>query len=161
MSLQKHSFWFLVVIAAILAGIWAWWTKPWVPAYSDLADGAVVEAELGEQPITIEVVKTPQSITQGLSDRSSIGSDGMLFILDRTQFPSFWMRRMLFDLDLIWLLDNQVVEITRQVPHPAPGTPESELPLYRPSVPVNQVLEVPAGTAEALGITVGDQLEIK
>lgn len=151
-----------VVLLVVIVGWWrqyAHWQIP-VP-FRQLEDGQIVQAQLKGQELAIEVVSSPESIAQGLSGRSQIGSDGMLFVFDRTGFPVFWMKDMLFDLDFVWLQDYKVVAITHTVPHPQPGTPETELPTYPAPAPANQVLEINAGSARAWDIAVGDQLEIK
>lgn len=109
----------------------------------------------------VEVMTTPEQLTQGLSGREKLGSDGMLFILPSTDKPEFWMKEMQFALDMIWLRDGEVVEITPNVPFPSPGTKLSDLPFYSPSQTANMVLEVEAGKAQAWGIIPGARLEIK
>lgn len=113
---------------------------------------------LGGQDLQVEVVNTPASISQGLSGRDQIGSDGMLFFLPQTAIPTFWMKEMQFDLDMVWLKNYQVVDITRDVPHPDSKTPLAELPIFSPASPANLVLEVKAGQAETRQIKVGDKL---
>ncbi len=122
--------------------------------FGDTANNAPISS-----PITVEVVNTPASITQGLSGRDEIGATGMLFIFNHAQKPSFWMREMKFDLDLIWISHNQVVEITPDVPAPQPNTPLTALPLYQPQQEVELVLEVPAGKAAEMGVQPGDQVK--
>jgi uncharacterized membrane protein (UPF0127 family) len=115
-----------------------------------------------QKGLIFEVVNTDQSIRQGLSGRETIGSDGMLFIFSQKYRQNFWMKEMLFDLDLVWLSDLQVVEITRNVPKPPqPSTPESQLPNYAPQTPINMVLELPAGEAKKMKLQVGDTFILK
>lgn len=103
--------------------------------------------------IPVEVMRTPQQITQGLSGRSSLGpAKGMLFLLPSKQTPSFWMKDMKFPLDLIWIDNGRIIAVTHNVPAPSPGTPESSLPMYKPSAPVTAVLEVMSGAADELGL---------
>lgn len=103
--------------------------------------------------LAVEVMRTPEQIAQGLSGRDQMApAQGMLFLLPSKQQPSFWMKEMRFALDLIWLDNGKIVEVIPNVPPPTPGTPDSELPKYTPSVPVTAVLEVPAGTAGELGL---------
>lgn len=115
---------------------------------------------LAGKPLSVEVVTSAASIELGLSGRSSIGSDGMLFILPLRQTPSFWMKEMQFDLDMVWIDGTKVVGVTRNVPAPDARTPLSELPLYRPPTPVTAVLELPAGVAEQLAIESGDTVTV-
>jgi uncharacterized membrane protein (UPF0127 family) len=104
--------------------------------------------------LTVEVVNSSESIIQGLSGRSEIGADGMLFVFPQPHKPTFWMKDMQFDLDLVWLRDGEVIEVTSAVP--APATPESALPLYSPqNQQINMVLEVRAGDAATFGLQQG------
>jgi uncharacterized membrane protein (UPF0127 family) len=128
-------------------------------AVETFQDRQKVTIQLATRSATVEVVNSIASITQGLSGRPEIGSEGMLFILGQTRVPIFWMKDMKFDLDMVWFKDQQVVDITRMVPKPSPGTPDSKLPLIQPNQPADMVLELPAGTAENWGIQVGDSLD--
>lgn len=111
--------------------------------------------------ITVEVVTTPESIQRGLSGRTEIGSDGMLFIFPQISQQVFWMKEMNFDLDMIWIADGKVVGITPNVPKPAsPDLGPSQLQRYASPTGVNMVLEVPAGTAKQWQLQVGDALEL-
>ena len=121
-------------------------------------DRQVVRLQAGDQTIQVEVVTEPASIELGLSGRSEIGQQGMLFIFQRQLVPSFWMKEMQFDLDLVWIDGSQVIGITDRVPAPSPETPLDQLPLYRPPAPVSAVLEVPAGDAARFGLQVGTEL---
>lgn len=128
---------------------------------TDFADHQIIHAVLNTTPLRIEVVNTSASITQGLSDRTQIGGDGMLFFLREEGIPTFWMKHMHFPLDLIWLNQNRIVDITRNAPEPLVTTPERELPVYSPISPSNMVLEVPGGMSEKWHIKKGDALEIQ
>jgi len=110
----------------------------------------------------VEIVSTKEAITQGLSGRESLPADqGMLFDLgyDNT-YPTFWMVGMNFDLDMLWIKDDTIVDITKNALAPAPGTLESQLPIYRPSVTAGQILEVNAGFVDEHQLKVGDTIEI-
>ena len=119
----------------------------------------LVTAQLGDsQKLQLEVVNTPQSIEQGLSGRDEIGADGMLFVFDQAQTPRFWMKEMKFDLDLIWIKELKIVEVSENVLAPNLNTPLNQLPTYGPSQPVDMVLEVEAGRVQEWGLEVGDEL---
>ncbi len=118
-------------------------------------DRGTVALRVGENVQQVEVVKTTDSITLGLSGRSEIGADGMLFVFQQAMMPRFWMKEMQFPLDIIWISSGKVVDITEQVPAPDPNTPLDELPTFAPRAPVEWVLEVPAGTAEKNSWKVG------
>lgn len=135
-------------------------SMPAVSPQPSLEDHQQVTVEVGDKKLRVEVVTHPDSITQGLSERSEIGSDGMLFLLPTQRQAHFWMKQMKFDLDLIWIKDGQVVGITANVPHPSATTPDHQLPNYPSPGEVAAVLEVPAGQAQQLGIVVGDTVTL-
>ena len=84
---------------------------------------------------------------------------GMLFVYQAATNLVFWMRGMQFPLDFIWIgEDCTVVGITVNARPPAPGTPDSALPIYRSGGPVAYNLEINAGEAEEFGIRVGDEV---
>jgi uncharacterized membrane protein (UPF0127 family) len=109
-------------------------------------------------PLTVEVVSNPARIARGLSGRSEIGSDGMLFVFPAAGEYQFWMKEMLFALDIIWIRDGRVTGIEANVPFPDPATPLNKLPRYSPPGLVDMVLEVPAGFAARQGIEVGSEV---
>ena len=118
-------------------------------------DRSIVSLQIADQPFSVEVVNSAESITLGLSGRSEIGHDGMLFVLPRRQVASFWMKDMLFDLDLVWIDGDTIVGVTANVPAPESGMPLTQLPSYSSTVPVTHVLEIPAGTAQEKGWSAG------
>lgn len=131
----------LLILATLGFGYWAY-TQ--VQA-NQLQDGAMVQLQVGQTMLNVEVAASPESITQGLSGREAIGSDGLLFVLPTRTVPAFWMKDMQFNLDLVWIDQGQIVGITRDVP--APENASQPLPTYQPEQPVEWVLEVVAGTA--------------
>lgn len=106
-------------------------------------------------PLILELSKTAKQWEQGLSNRSDLGDvDGMLFIFPRYHVPIFWMKNMQFPIDMIWISDGRVVDITSN----APVATSDKLPTYSPRTPINMVLETRAGWAEQNNITIGDNL---
>jgi len=149
-----------VMVLLAYAGMGAWTSRGRLSVYlRSLPDHSMLTARLAGQDLRLEVVNTQASIGQGLSDRQEIGSDGMLFALPARGTYPFWMPRMYFDLDIVWLDDGKVVDISPRVPA-QPGVPLTNLPLYTSEKPVNMVLEIAAGRVEAWNVRVGDELEI-
>ncbi|MEE2665492.1 MAG: DUF192 domain-containing protein [Myxococcota bacterium] len=111
--------------------------------------------------VSVELARTPAEQVQGLSDRRELAwGQGMLFQYPRASFQRFWMKRMHFAIDMVWIRDGQLVEISHRVPLPAPGTPDSRLPTYGARELIDSVLEVPAGFAQAHGWRRGDRVEL-
>lgn len=125
-----------------------------------ISDHSQVEINLGDQQLSVEVVNTPESIVQGLSGRTEMGSHGMLFVLPEKGQPQFWMKEMRFDLDLVWIADSQIVEITGRVPKPESQILPGQLPRYLPQESVDMVLEIEAGQADDWQLQVGDDLTL-
>ncbi len=123
------------------------------------APGQTTVVRINGRTIPVELADTFDERSQGLSDRRSLESDsGMLFVFDEVEPVSFWMRRMHFALDIIWIRDGKIVGIERNVPPPAPNTDEDDLPLYESNEAVSHVLEINAGEAE--GLNIGDSIEV-
>ncbi len=113
---------------------------------------------IGDAVFPAELAVTSPERTKGLSDRDGLEpGTGMLFIFENREVSSFWMRKMLFSVDFVWISEDcRVVEITADVPFPKPETPTSSLPSYRSSAPAAYNFEINAGEAAELGIRVGD-----
>lgn len=112
-------------------------------------------ATLGGLELVLELAQTPKQWEVGLSNRSDLGPiDGMLFLFNHHHIPVFWMKNMQFPIDIIWISDGEVVEITPNVPI----STTDKLPTYSPRVPINMVLETRAGWATENNIQIGDQL---
>lgn len=108
--------------------------------------------------LSVEIAKTEAEIHQGLSGRGTIGSDGMLFYIDPPQMVTFWMKKMLFPIDIIWIQDGRITGIERTISIPVDQN-TALLPYSPPSI-VSHALEVPAGLASEYGIAVGDAVTI-
>lgn len=134
-----------LVLLLIGIGVWLMQAKSSTQTLSELPDRSIIDWQLEGQPLTVEVVNTPTSITQGLSGRKELATDGMLFVLPEPIEASFWMKDMYFPIDIIWIADEKVVGIERNVQPPTPGTPTEELELFTAPEPVEMVLETNPG----------------
>ncbi len=105
--------------------------------------------------LTVEIAETPYAHERGLSGRASLAADhGMLFLFSESDVYPFWMQDMRFPLDIIWLQDNTVVDV---VTLPAP-TSSADIPRAIPRAAANMVLEIPAGAAKELDISIGTKI---
>ena len=114
-----------------------------------------------EVAFPVELAVTSDQRAQGLSGRVFLDSGtGMLFVFEVESRLRFWMKDMEFPLDMVWIdADCQVVDISVNVPAPAPGTSLGDLPRYSPSTPAMYVLEINGGEAEWLGLRAGDPVK--
>ena len=113
------------------------------------------------QGVTIqaEVADTTEKRAHGLMFRDSLPKDrGMLFTFPESQEWSFWMKNTRIPLDILWLdKDKKIVHVERNVP----GCTRTDdgCPNYQPNDPALYVLELAAGTAEALKLQRGVKLQ--
>lgn len=114
---------------------------------------------LKNQPLTVQVARTPEQWYRGLGGRETMGTDGMLFFFSRADEHAMVMRDMQFPIDIVWLAKGVVVDIAPSVSI-QPGVPEAELFVYQPRVPATMVLELPAGWTEDHNLVIGDRLEV-
>ena len=108
--------------------------------------------ELRGQTIHIAVADTETARQQGLSGRAGLAPDeGMLFVFPEDGEHAFWMKDMLFSIDILWLsADGKVVYMAENV------SPDTYPQSFRPDVPARYVLELPAGYAKEYNVIIGD-----
>lgn len=119
------------------------------------------QLQIGGQTLNVEIASNSQDIQTGLSGRALMRNDqGMLFDFRNFQNrrPGFWMKEMKFNLDFIWINQNKIVGITKNVP--APKTQSEHLDIYYPPANVDMVLEVNAGRSDSYKINIGDAIKL-
>lgn len=109
-------------------------------------DTSVPQAvRLGEKTYALEIADTAIERAEGLGGRDSLCvACGMLFVFEKPGRYAFWMKDMRFPLDIVWLLGDRVVFVARGVRPDFSGT-------INPGVSADRVLELRAGTTEAVG----------
>ncbi len=110
---------------------------------------------VGGVDLLVDIADEPDEQTQGLSDRDMMAENkGMLFVFPEPLIPGFWMKDMLFSLDMLWIdSDLKVIAITKNI------SPDTYPNIFRPPFPVLYVLEVNAGWSDRNNIKVGDKIE--
>lgn len=115
---------------------------------------------IGEHTFNVEIVRDSKDQQIGLTKYNSIKEDqGMLFLFERPDRYSFWMKSMKFPIDMIFIRNETVVFIAPEVQ--APKQDEENPPVYQPTVPADKVLEIQSGLAEKNNIKTGDKVEIE
>jgi uncharacterized protein len=102
------------------------------------------------------VSDTDELRTKGLSGRKSLrGDEVMLFIFDRPDRVGFWMKDMLFSIDIVWVDENsKIISLEKNV------SPETFPKVFYPKAPALYVLEFAAGTIDHLGVQEGDMISL-
>lgn len=109
--------------------------------------------------IEVELAATYEEQLKGLSNRTSLDEgSGMLFVFKRRDSYPFWMKGMLFPLDIVWIDESGVVVDLFENAIPCNGP--VCIAIY-PEASAKYVLELNAGTIKRIGFGVGDKLEIR
>lgn len=121
----------------------------------------LVPFTIGRTQMSVWISDTPQKLSQGLSGKSSLPDDvGMLFIFPKQDIrPTFWMKDMYFDIEIIWINDGKISQIT-SASAPESSTPDQYLKLYVPADPIDMVLEVNTGFSQKYNIKPGDRIKV-
>jgi uncharacterized membrane protein (UPF0127 family) len=104
--------------------------------------------------IEIEIADVESERTIGLMHRRSMpDTQGMLFIFEREEPRSFWMRNTLIGLDILYIkADGEIESIAKYcVPKSEKSIPSRGPALY--------VLELIEGFCDIHGVAVGDRIE--
>ncbi len=113
----------------------------------------VIESASGRHSFTVEMAVTSAQRKRGLMFRKELPADaGMLFVYGRERRIEMWMKNTFLSLDMLFLdRAGQVRRIARN------AKPFSRA-IISSLEPALAVLEVPAGTADRLGIVPGDKV---
>lgn len=146
----------LAIVVVVITGAYAWFSQSRNFADADLEVRNQDHKTLSVAgvPLSVLVADTAPSRERGLSGKESLDPDeGMLFVFDAPDTVSFWMKDMLFPIDIIWIgADMHVVDTTE---HLSPSTYPST---FSPRAPAQYVLEVREGWVAAHGIAAGSSV---
>ena len=121
--------------------------------------GKKATAQINGQKINLLLTKSENERQKGLSGRKNLDQNqGMLFIFDKPDRYGFWMKGMLFPIDIIYINGSKVVYVVRSAPS---SVQVPNLTIYRPDAPANYVLELNAGSADKLKIQSGTKVILK
>ena len=112
-----------------------------------------IRSGTGLHVFRVEIADTPEARATGLMFRREMAADaGMLFEFHALEPVAFWMKNTELPLDMLFIdRGGRIVRIHERA---EPGS----LDVIESRVPVWAVLELNGGTAERLGIRVGDRV---
>lgn len=112
-------------------------------------------AQIGQKTFILERSFTDESRQIGLSNRPFMEENkGMIFEFENKSIYDFWMKEMLFPIDIIFVDNNVVTDIYKSVkPEDFPNT-------YSNTRPANFVIELNSGETEKIKIKVGEKIKI-
>lgn len=141
----------LIALAVGIALFVFWDNRTKLPPVAALDTISKSTVTIGGTTIFVTIADTAALREQGLSGHPGLKSDeGMLFLFEHAgQYP-FWMKGMLFPIDIIWIsTDWKIVTIAKAI------TPETYPEAFFPEDPAQYVLEVPAGFSTQHNLSVG------
>ena len=115
---------------------------------------SIARADSSPVEITVEIARTDEERTQGLMHRKKLpDGEGMIFIFDRDQQLSFWMKNTVIPLSIAFIAsDGRIIEIRDMRP--------LDLNTVKSSRSVRYALEAPQGWFDRAGIKAGDVINI-
>jgi len=116
-------------------------------------DSVSLRGPWGQARFSIELADTPQARSRGLMFRETLArSAGMLFVYDRPQRATFWMKNTLIPLDMVFIDHRGMVRYVHE--RAIPG----DLTMIDGGTGILAVLEINGGQARELGISVGTEV---
>lgn len=153
---MKEKFLLILGVFLIVWSFYMFFQQPAPAKYLKVSTSQVdkFSLQIGGKTIPVEIADTDAKRIQGLSGRESLPiGTGLLFIFEKSAIQSFWMKDMLFPLDIIWVDENwTVIGIERSV------KPDSYPAIFYSNGLAKYVLELNSGEASSLGIDIGSRL---
>jgi uncharacterized protein len=112
--------------------------------------------QVGDRTVRMQLAVRPAEMQQGLMQRRDLGrDDGMIFVYEKPQPLSFWMRNTPTPLDIGFFTAAGVLDEVRQM-HPFDDTAVASR-----SAQVQFALEMNQGWYQAAGVKPGAKLDLK
>lgn len=116
-------------------------------------------ATIDNHTFKLVVASSQREKELGLSETKSLPQDqGMIFLFEKPDYYSFWMKNMTFPIDIIYVNKDRIVTIRNNVQ--PPKSPIENPIIYMPSDPSDKVLEIQAGLSEKYSFKKGDKIKI-
>ena len=113
--------------------------------------------KINDMVFNVEIFDTNEEIKNGLSNRNEIKKNqGALFVFNEPGFYSFWMKNMLFPVDIIWINDKKEVVFIKKDFQPC--RIEEDCQNIIPNKKAKYVLEIKAGIADKIDIKIGNKI---
>ncbi len=111
------------------------------------------QVTVNDKTFNVSIAKTEKERQTGLSNTEKLSENqGMLFVFDKPDFYSFWMKNMDYPIDIIYINGDKVTTV---IENAKPGTSEANLEIYQPDSESDKVLEINAGLAKKYNIRKG------
>lgn len=106
-----------------------------------------------------EIARSTEQKQLGLAKYNKIAQDfGMLFIFDKKDYYGFWMKGMKFSIDIIFIRNNKITTIFKNVDFPK--NVNTKLKSYKPDIASDMVFEINASLSDKYNFKKGDSVKI-
>jgi uncharacterized membrane protein (UPF0127 family) len=121
----------------------------------DFSETEIRKVEINGKVIEVDLALTSIEQEQGLSGRKNlIEAEGLLFVFKKLDNHYFWMKDMLFAIDIIWIDQNKnIIFIEKNV------LPESYPSIFGSNQNSLYVLEVLSGFSEKNNLEIGQKVK--
>ncbi len=120
---------------------------------------AKTKVSVNNKTFSVFIAKSDTEKQIGLSGRDKISeNEGMIFVFDKSDYYSFWMKEMKFPIDIIYMVNNKVITVVKNA---NPPDDSKNLKIYQPKEKSDMVLELNAGLAEKYNIKEGTNVKVE
>lgn len=113
-------------------------------------------AVIKNQKVFLSVADTEEELIQGLMYVDGLKeNEGMLFLFGMPDYRAFWMKNMKIPLDILFLYENKLVTIYKNIP----ACKKMPCPIYKSTQKSDTVLELKAGFCEKYNVKIGDPIK--
>lgn len=111
---------------------------------------------INDAVIRVDVVMHTAEQARGLSGRDGLCEKcGMLFVYSEEKVRTFWMKDMLFDIDVVWINGDDIVGVQEAISFKKNANAQFSSPES-----VDKVLELPRGYVAKNSIKIGQKVEL-
>tara|TARA_B100001964_G_C13894449_1_gene448760 strand:+ start:189 stop:608 length:420 start_codon:yes stop_codon:yes gene_type:complete len=111
--------------------------------------------EINNTSFKVKIAENPSEWKIGLSDTANLEEkEGMLFIFPILAERSFYMKNMNFAIDLLWIKDNIIVGMEKNM------LPDNGEKYYDSVEEIDMVLELKAGSIDNYNLNIGNIIKI-
>ncbi len=158
MNIQKNMILFITLAVILLVLITIGFIITSSSPSSEWSDSDTALVRIANTQFSAAVAASASKQRTGLSSYDSLdASEAMLFVFDSAEKRTFWMKGMSFPIDIIWIDDGIVVDITRNLQPPSHVV---DIKTARSAKPASLVLEVQGGASLQHNISIGDPVLI-
>lgn len=113
----------------------------------------MIRVKINNNTFNCKLVSQKKEIQKGMMNKTFNSFEGMLFMMPKTEMQSFWMKNCIVPLDIVFINDDVISDISHNCP------PCKEEPCKSYTGYGDFVLELPGGTCKDMNIKVGDEVD--